>query len=197
MSLPLPFPARRSTALIELTDALVVFAVAAGVGLRIWILVSSPGTVDGDEGVWGLMIRHVLDGEWPAFYWGQAYGGTQEVFLSAPVVALFGLSPITIRIAPIGLWAVASVLVWRVGRRTIGEPQARLAAGLFWLWPTYFLWKSTRAHGFYGSTLVLGLVVLLLVLRLRERPSRRDLVLLGLALGCGWWASPQIAIVAL
>jgi len=29
MSLPLPFPARRSTALIELTDALVVFAVAA------------------------------------------------------------------------------------------------------------------------------------------------------------------------
>jgi hypothetical protein len=36
----------------------------------------------------------------------------------------------------------------------------------------------------------------LLALRLAERTSRRDLALLGLALGCGWWASPQILILA-
>jgi hypothetical protein len=72
-----------------------------------------------------------------------------------------------------------------------------LAATLFWIWPAYFDWKSTRAHGFYGAELFLGLAILLLVLRLDERVTRRDLVLLGLALGCGLWASPQVAIVAL
>jgi hypothetical protein len=32
---------------------------------------------------------------------------------------------------------------------------------------------------------------------LRERPARLDLVALGFALGCGWWASPQILILGL
>jgi hypothetical protein len=68
---------------------------------------------------------------------------------------------------------------------------------LFWIWPAYFDWKSTRAHGFYGSELFLALAVLLLVLRLDARVTRRDLGLLGLSLGLGLWSSPQVAIVAL
>ena len=87
------------------------------------------------------------------------------------------------------------MLTWRVGRRTVGEPYAVLGAALFWAWPPYLLWKSTRAHGFYGAALVLGLVVLLLALRLHERHSRIDLALLGAALGLGWWATPQITIL--
>ena len=53
-------------------------------------------------------------------------------------------------------------------------------------------WKSTRAHGFYSSGLVLGTLVLLLVLRLAERRSRRDTALLGLTFGLGAWQTPQI-----
>jgi hypothetical protein len=65
------------------------------------------------------------------------------------------------------------------------------------MWPIYFVWKSTRAHGFYGAGLVFGLWALLSALRLRERPTRLDLASLGLALGLGWWATPQIAILGL
>jgi len=154
-----------------------VFAAAGAVtaaALRVWTLSSPIGGLDADEAVWGLMTRRALDGELTAFFWGQAYGGTHEVLLRAPVFAVADSSVATVRVVPIALFAAASVLVWRVGRRTIGEPAATAAAVFFAIWPPYLVWKSTRAHGFYGSMVVLSLLVLLLTLRLGVRPSRRD-----------------------
>ena len=66
---------------------------------------------------------------------------------------------------------VAAVLVWRIGRRTSAIRRSASAV-LLWVWPPYLVWKSERAHGFYGSGLVLVCLVLLLVLRLAERRSR-------------------------
>ncbi len=165
--------------------------------LRAWTLESPTGGFDADEAVWGLMTRRALDGELTAFFWGQAYGGTHEVLLSVPVFALADSSVATVRVVPLALFAAASLLVWRVGRRTIGEPAATAAAVFFAIWPPYLVWKSTRAHGFYGSMLVLSLLVLLFALRLGERPSRREAAALGVCVGLGWWAGPATAVVAL
>ena len=173
------------------TWPLVAVAAAAGLVLRAVVHTSSLGVLDADEAVWGLMSRHVLEGDVSAFYWGQGYGGTLEVLLAAPLVAVSS-SVWAIRVIPILLTAAAAILVWRVGRRTIGEPAATVAAAIFWVWPAYLVWKSTRAHGFYSSGLVLGTLVLLLVLRLAERRSLRDTALLGLTLGLGAWQTPQI-----
>ena len=172
--------------------SVVAVAAVAGLVLRILINTSSLGALDADEAVWGLMSRHVLEGDVSAFYWGQGYGGTLEVLLGVPFVAMSS-SVWAIRVIPVVLTAVAAVLVWRVGRRTIGEPAATVAGAIFLVWPAYLVWKSTRAHGFYSSGLVLGTLVLLLVLRLAERRSRRDTALLGLTLGLGAWQTPQIA----
>jgi 4-amino-4-deoxy-L-arabinose transferase-like glycosyltransferase len=180
----------------RLLPVVLVAAIVAGLALRAWLLTTSLGTLDADEAVWGLMARHVLDGELSTFYWGQPYGGTLEVFLTAPVFAVFGSSALALKLVPTALFAVAALLVWRVGRRTVGEPAARVAAALFWVWPSYAVWKSMRAHGFYGSALVLSLLALLLVLRLRDHPSRWDAAALGLVLGLGWWQTPQFALVA-
>ena len=68
---------------------------------------------------------------------------------------------------------------------------------LFWVWPPYLVWKSDRAHGFYGSGLVFICLILLLVLRLAERRSRVDAALLGLVLGLGWWQTPQVLPIAI
>jgi hypothetical protein len=182
---------RRSLALVA------GLAAAAGVVFRAWAALSPQGTLDADEAVVGLAAHGIAHGTFPVFFPGQGYGGTQEAFLAAPLVAAFGLHAWAIRIVVVALWAASAILVWRIGLRVLDERRAVLAAGLFWIWPTYFDWKSTRAHGFYGSELFLGLAVLLLVLRLAARRTRRDLVLLGLALGCGLWSSPQVAIVAL
>jgi 4-amino-4-deoxy-L-arabinose transferase-like glycosyltransferase len=132
-----------------------------------------------------------------AFFWGQGYGGTQEVLATVPLVTLFGSSREVIRAVPLVCTGIAAVLVWRVGRRTVGEPAARIAAVFLWVWPPYLAWKSDRAHGFYGSGLVYVCLILFLVLRLSERRSRVDAALLGLVLGLGWWQTPQLLPVAL
>jgi hypothetical protein len=160
------------------------------------VQLSSLGVPDGDEAVWGLMARHALHGEFTTFFWSQGYGGTQEVLLTAPLFRIFGTSMLAARIVPMTLVAVASVLVWRVGHRTVGEPAATFAGALLWVWPPYLIWKSDRAHGFYGSGLVLAALVLLLVLRLLERHSWRDSALLGLVMGLAWWQTPQIVPIA-
>jgi 4-amino-4-deoxy-L-arabinose transferase-like glycosyltransferase len=175
----------------------VVALALAGVALRVWAMLLPQGAVDADEAVVGVLTHDILNGTLPAFFPGPGYGGTQEELLTAPLVAAFGLHAWTIRLPVIVLWAVAAVLVWRIGLRVLDPRRAVVAALLFWVWPAYFVWKSTRAHGFYGSELVLGLLVLLYVLRLSERVTRLDLVVLGIALGCGLWSSPQVAIVAL
>jgi len=183
---------------LSVVGALVAAGLVAGVALRVFVIASPMGAIDGDEGMWGLMARHVIDrGEFRTFFWQQSYGGTQEVLLTALVFLVLGSGVIALKLVPIALWAVGALLVWRIGRRTVGEPAARLAAVLFWIWPSYFIWKSTKAHGFYGSELVLGLAAMLFALRLRERVSRADLVGLGLSLGVGVWASPQVGYIAI
>jgi hypothetical protein len=177
--------------------ALIAAALLAGIGLRVWAMLMPQGALDSDEAVVGLLTHGILHGTLPAFFPGQGYGGTQEELLAAPLVAAAGLQTWAIRAPVIALWFVAAILVWRIGLRVLDRRRAAVAAALFWIWPAYFIWKSTRAHGFYGSELVLGLLVLLVVLRLDEGARRADLVLLGLALGCGLWSSPQVAIVAL
>ena len=103
-----------------------------------------------------------------------------------------GPSVEALRVVPLALFASAALLTWRIGVRTVGEPYARIAAAVVWVWPVVPDWKSTRAHGFYGAA---SCWACRRAARpaLAERPSRRDAaVLLGLALGLGWWATPQV-----
>jgi len=180
-----------------LLAAVVSGAVLAGVLLRIWILTSPLGTLDADEAVIGLMAREVTSGHLTVFFWGQEYGGSQEALLTGLLFAIAGQSVVALKLVPVALYALATVLVWRVGRRTVGEPGATLAAALAWIWPPFPLWWSTKARGFYGIGLVSTMLVILFALRLRERDSRLDAAVLGLALGAGWWATPLTVLFAL
>jgi 4-amino-4-deoxy-L-arabinose transferase-like glycosyltransferase len=176
--------------------ALVVAGVAAGILLRIEVLRSELGALDSDEAVVGLMALHVLDGEFSAFYWLQAYTGFQAPVLLAPVLALVGPHALVLKVFTVLLFAIAGVLVWLVGRQTVGADAAWLGALLFWTWPPFFVWWSTRTY-LYEQFLILGLAALLLAMRLRAGPTRRDAVLLGVVLGLGWWSSPQVFLLAL
>jgi 4-amino-4-deoxy-L-arabinose transferase-like glycosyltransferase len=175
----------------------VAVAGAIGLLLRYWIYSTPLGQLDADEAVVGLMAKHVLKGEFPAFFWAQTYGGTLEAFLTAPLYALFGPHKLTIEIVPILLDVASAFVVWRIGLRLVGEPRARIAAALFWVWPSYVLWKSTKAHGFYGAGLLLVLLAILLVVRLADDVTVTDVALLGLVLGAGWWTTPQMIAVVL
>jgi hypothetical protein len=137
-------------------------AIVAGVALRAWLLSNSLGTLDADEAVWGLMARHVLDGELTTFYWGQPYGGTLEVFLTAPVFAVLGSSTLALKLVD-GARVRSRFRLASAAAPSASRPRRR---GIFWIWPPYMV-KSMRAHG-YGSALVLS--PLSSRVRLRDQP---------------------------
>ena len=75
-------------------------AAAAGIGLRLYVSHGVIGDPDSDEAIPALMVRHFLHGHLNVFYWGQAYGGTQEILLTVPLFWLFGASWTVLRLVP-------------------------------------------------------------------------------------------------
>jgi hypothetical protein len=174
-----------------------VAAVAMVVGLfaRLWLISHSPST--SDLGVVGLMAQGALHGHFQAFYGGQAYGGTAEPYLIASAFLVFGQSGAVAEVVELVLAAVATLLTWRIALRLVPPRIAVLTAALAWVAPAVAVRDSVRVYGFRGVTLVCGLLAILLALRALE--GRRDLVTfgcLGLAVGVGWWSSPEMAYYA-
>ena len=112
--------------------------------------------------------------------------------LTVPVFRIAGSSWLTLRLVPIALSVVAAIVVWRVGRRTIGEPAAGVAGGLAWIWPPFVIYKLTHQWGFYASGTLYSALVLLLTLRLAERPSKARAGTFGLVVGLALWQSAQL-----
>jgi hypothetical protein len=176
---------------------LLVLVGGAGIALRVAIYRSVLGTTNSDEAVVGLMVRHALHGQFTTFLWGTAYGGTQEVLLTVPVFWIAGSSLLALRVVPMALDVVATLLIWRVGRRTIGEPAARVAAALYWIWPPYVVATHGHQVGFYASDAMYCGLIVLLALRVRERPDAVRVGLLGLVLGLAFWQTSQIVPIAI
>src|SRR5690242_5063395 len=80
---------------------LVLIAGVAGTAMRVWVYRSSLGIPDSDEAVVGLMARHFSGGELAVYFWGQAYGGSQEVLATVPVFWVAGSGWLTLRLVPI------------------------------------------------------------------------------------------------
>ena len=174
--------------------ALAVVGVA-GVAVRVWIYRGTLGIPSADEGLVGLWAIHASHGDFTTFFWGLHYGGTQEPLLAVPLFLAFGPSWLALRIVPIVLSAVTAILIWRVGRRTIGERAGLVAGAIFWIWPPWDLITLTRA-GFYAANCFYCALLLLLTLRIVERPSRGRVALFGLVFGLAYWETSQIVPVA-
>lgn len=168
----------------------------AGIVIRVLLYRSKLGIPDSDEGLVGLMVRHINEGQIPTFFWGQTYGGSQEALLTAPGFAIFGSSWVALRLVPTVLTALTAVVLWRVGRRLFGETAGAAAGALFWIWPTYDIYKLTHQWGFYASGVLYCGLLMLLALRIVERPDRLRVGLFGLVLGLAYWESSQIVPIA-
>ena len=178
------------------TTLLVLLALGAGIALRAFVNVSVLGGTNSDEAALGLMARHVLHGQFTTFLWGTPYGGPQEAWLAAPLFAVFGSSVAALRVIPTAVDLAGVLLLWRVGRRTIGERQAVVAAALCWIWPPETLVLAVKEIGFYASNTFYCALVLLLVLRAFERPDAVRVGVLGLVLGLAVWETTQIVPLA-
>jgi hypothetical protein len=111
---------------------LVAIAVAGAV-LRAYVLQSPIGGFDADEATSALVSRQVLDGTFPAFIRPLHHGGTLLAYPRAPLLALFGPSPLLMKLTETVVYALACIVAWRVGRRVFDERAEILVEGVFWL----------------------------------------------------------------
>lgn len=183
------FPWR--TLLIILTVALAA---------RLILLVSNSVSFHADEAVVGLMARHILAGERPTFFYGQAYMGSLDAWLIALGFRLLGDSVLTIRLVQSVLYllVVASgfVLAWRLSERKIIATVAGLVLAVP---PVNSALYTTATLGGYNETLLFGTLILLLAYEVTHDHSRSRWRwgLLGLCAGLGWWTNGLIAVYAL
>ena len=136
--------------------------VAVMIAARLVLLAADAVPFNSDEAVVGLMARHILQGERPAFFYGQAYLGSTDAWLVAIACAVFGPSVWMIRLVQIALFAATLFTTYPVARRLgLDEWTARAAVMLMALPPTLLTLYTTATLGGYGETLLFGNLLIL------------------------------------
>jgi hypothetical protein len=183
---------RRRAFAIGLSAALLV-----GLALRLAVVASPLGELDGDEAVVGLMARHIAFlGDRPVFYYGQPYLGSLEAFSAAPLFRLLNSSTVLLKLVPTAFSLGFLALSAAMARRLFGTGAALATAAYLAVPPSMWAVWSTKARGGYAELLFLGQAVLLVTLALARSRSRRLAVLWGILAGLAFWTH-LLAIVYL
>jgi hypothetical protein len=144
-----------------------VLALLAAAALKGGLLLAGAIPFNSDEAVVALMARHILLGERPLFFYGQAYMGSLDAWLVAGAFRLVGESVLSVRIVQAAIYALYVVSVWLLARDLFSDHRAApLAAGLAAV-PTVLVTTYTTASlGGYGEVLLLGNLILWLGYRI-------------------------------
>lgn len=177
-----------------LRPLLIIVAIAV-IG-RALILVSDTVSFHSDEAVVGLMARHILEGERPTFFYGQAYMGSLDPYLVAVGFAVLSESVLTIRIVQSILYVILVIVVYFCTLRISGRVNIATAAGLLIAVPPVLVALYTTATlGGYVEMLILGVIVVWMAWTVTTDAHHRSWWrwgLMGLAAGLGWWTNGLI-----
>lgn len=145
-----------------------------------------------DTATVGLMGIHIIEGARPLFYYGQAYMGALEAYVVALAFWLFGVSTLSLAVAPIlfaAAWVVATAVLFR---RLAGVAAGVAAAWTVALAGWYPLWFSLATYGGYPEAFAMGTAFAAACLGLHDEApnagaNRRRYMLIGLLGGlCVW-----------
>jgi hypothetical protein len=179
---------------------LLVSAFLAAAGLRLYILPMSRMPFDSDEAIFLLMARHILQGERPLFFYGEAYGGSFDSYLIALFFRLFGEGVAVGRLAQSLEYLVSMAFTYLLARRLM--PGARLGSlAVLWLMaiPPLLMSTWTTPVLIYALTLCLSSILLYLGHRLiledADRPWRW--AIFGAVAGFGFWTFGILVVTLL
>lgn len=155
---------------------------------KVYLLNLQAFPFNADEAIVGLMARHILAGERPLFFYGQAYMGSLDAVLVAVIFRWMGISVAGIRLVQVLLYFLSTYLftglVWRMTRSQAGA----WAAGLLFALPVVnTTLYSTVSLGGYGEALLIGIAQLMLAFDFAESGSRWRLTLWAFLTGLGLW----------
>lgn len=183
---PGPGPAR--------TKDLLTFALiaAATIAARLPFLLRADRFFDADEAVEGLMARHVLAGEFPAFLWGQRYKGVPEVYLTSAVFRAAGSGIVALKAVTLVCFVVFLCLNFKLVERLFGRGVAWIATAFFIAGPPSLVLWTLSGSAEIVMTLVAGSVLLLGVVSSQTTGSRRGQLVAAAAAGFGLWVQSYI-----
>lgn len=152
-----------------------------------------------DEAVVALMARHILMGERPIFFYGQAYMGSLDAFLVAAGFWLFGQQVLVIRLVQMLLYLATLFIVILIGKEAFQSWVSGILAAALLIVPTVNATLYTTATlGGYGEALLIGCLVILIALRVVRRNVKNEggaafpawqFALCGALAGFGLWAN--------
>ena len=186
-----------------------IVAILLHAGLKIWLLIREVVPFNSDEAVVALMARHILQGETPIFFYGQAYMGSADAYLVAAGFWIFGEQVWVIRLVQCLLYLGTILTTWWILSKWAGNPRAAAAAVLLLAIPAVNLTLYTTASlGGYGEALLLGNLVIIAGLSLagllknpygkNQRPKTAlTALILGLLIGLGLWINGLTLVYAL
>ncbi len=143
-------------------------------GPRVYLIVQArTALIDSDEAITGLMARHILQGHVPIWLYGISYQGSLEAFSTAVLFAVFGATPLILKVEP-SCWFCGFVGVHYLFAREVADrTTARWSTLAVAVSPAFLTIWSVSVVGTYMSPLCLGTVALLLTVRVLRRGCRR------------------------
>ncbi|TYB93656.1 hypothetical protein FXF53_27665 [Micromonospora sp. WP24] len=182
---------------VRLPVLLAVVALLAGVGYRLALLAFDAPATNSDEATMGLAALHIARGQdFPVWFYGQAYMGTLEAYLAAPVLALTGPSLFGLRLVTVALYAAFALLAWRLTLRLTGDRWfALLVVALLALGSDRIVKNQLIAGGGYPEMSPAAAALALLAYDLcAGRPGRRlpRWTAWGLLAGLMLWVDPLV-----
>ena len=176
---------------------LLIVALVGAIALRAVLLAVDAVPFNADEAVVALMARHILQGERPLFFYGQAYMGSLDAYLVAAAFQMVGERVLAIRVIQVILFAAVLATSYPiVARFTCARRPAVMVALLLAFPPVLLTLYTTASLGGYGEAMLAGNLVLWWGHRLGTEDTRhRGLWLAwGLAAGLGFWAMGLVLV---
>jgi len=156
-----------------------IFVLLISAGIKGWLITSDAVPFNSDEAIVALMARHILNGDAPIFFYGQAYMGSLDAYLVSVGFAILGEEVWVIRLVQTLLYLGIVATTFFLADYIFKSWKAGLAAGLLMAIPAVNTSLYTTASlGGYGEALLLGNLMLLVTLRIAKNLQEFSLSLL-------------------
>ncbi|MEN6408164.1 MAG: hypothetical protein ABFD44_00465 [Anaerolineaceae bacterium] len=170
---------------------LIFVATLVAVSIKVILLLTKSVPFNSDEAIVSLMARHILHGERPVFFYGQAYMGSLDAWLTAGVMGVVNDPVLSIRLVQIFLYAGFLISLGWLTRKWLQEPAySWILVSLAAVPPVVVTLYTSASLGGYGEVLLLGNLILGwgydVTLGGKERSLWRGAAL-GLAGGVSYW----------
>ncbi len=147
-----------------------------------------------DHAVFGLMAKHILEGKWMVYYYGQGYMGSLEAFMGAFIDLIRGMDLYSVQLAPLAFYLLFLIVNFHLLKKLFGVEVSLIANLLLALSPPGLTLLSVTALGGYPETLFFGSLILLGFVLYSESKNSWVLFSAGLASGIGFWVNNLIVM---